>query len=96
MKICIIELTIIAKKISIIPRAKASSRLPFDVSKAIVVVITRVDPAILPPTIITAPTSAIARPNPAQIAVKIENLASMINILKRNNLDALTLFSKRL
>ena len=36
MKICIIELTIIAKKISIIPRAKASSRLPFDVSKAIV------------------------------------------------------------
>ena len=75
---------------------KASSKLPFDVSKAIVVVITRVDPAILPPTIITAPTSAIARPNPAKTAVKIENLASTIKIFNLNHIDASTLLSKRL
>ena len=78
MKICITEFTPTASITRIIPSAKASSKLPFDVSKAIVVVITRVDPAILPPTIITAPTSAIARPNPAKTAVKIENLASTI------------------
>jgi len=42
------------------------------VSSAIVVVITRVTPSMLPPTMITAPTSAIARPNPASSTVASE------------------------
>ena len=45
------------------PSASASGRSPLLVSSAIAVVITRVTPSMLPPTIITAPTSAIARPN---------------------------------
>ena len=60
----------------IIPKAKAKDKFPLDVSKAIVVVITLVKWSILPPTIITAPTSEIALPNPARITVKIEYLAS--------------------
>ena len=58
------------------PKAKAKDKFPFEVSKAIVVVITLVRWSILPPTIITAPTSEIALPNPAKITVKIEYLAS--------------------
>ncbi len=46
------------------------------VSSAIVVVITRVTPSMLPPTIITAPTSAIARPNPASSTVASEKRVS--------------------
>ena len=45
------------------PSPSASGRSPLVVSSAIAVVITRVTPSMLPPTIITAPTSAIARPN---------------------------------
>ena len=90
------EFTPTASITRIIPSANASSKFPFDVSKAIVVVITRVEPAIFPPTIITAPTSAIARPNPAKTAVKIENLASIIKVFRRNHRDASTLLSKRL
>ena len=46
-------------------RARAAGR-PCDVSSAMVVVITRVTPSMLPPTIITAPTSAAARPKPGE------------------------------
>src|SRR5574343_386057 len=44
------------------PKAKASGKSPLLVSSAIAVVITRVKPSMLPPTIITAPTSETARP----------------------------------
>ena len=47
----------------------ASGRSPFDVSSAIAVVMTRVKPSILPPTMSTAPTSAAARPKPASSAL---------------------------
>ena len=40
-----------------------------------VVVITLVYPAILPPTIMTAPTSAVSRPNPASSEEMIPYLA---------------------
>jgi hypothetical protein len=42
------------------------------VSSAIVVVITRVTPSMLPPTIMTAPTSEAARPNPSRPTVTSE------------------------
>ena len=53
----------------ITPRASASGRSPLLVSSAIAVVITRVTPSMLPPTIITAPTSEAARPKPASTTV---------------------------
>ena len=52
--------------ISTMPSPSASGRSPLEVSSAMVVVITRVTPSMLPPTIITAPTSALARPRPGQ------------------------------
>ncbi len=58
------------------PSASASGRSPLLVSSAIVVVITRVTPSMLPPTIITAPTSAMARPKPASSTVASENRVS--------------------
>ncbi len=51
------------------PRPSASGRLPLVVSSAIAVVITRVTPTMLPPTIITVPTSEIARPNAVSMIV---------------------------
>src|SRR5258708_30601617 len=48
------------------PSPRASGRSPFEVSRAIAVVITRVTPSMLPPTLMTAPTSALARPRPAR------------------------------
>ena len=65
-------------KSKIIPKAKAKGRSPLDVSSAIVVVITLVTWSIFPPTIITAPTSDIARPNPARNIVIKESLLSEI------------------
>src|SRR5258706_257652 len=62
--------------IRIIPRPSASGRSPLLVSSAMVVVITRVTPSMFPPTIIPAPTSAAARPNPARIVVSSENRVS--------------------
>ena len=50
-------------------RGVAIARLPLLVSSAIAVVMTRVTLSMLPPTIMTAPTSAIARPNPASAVV---------------------------
>ena len=54
---------------STMPSASASGRSPLLVSSAMAVVITRVTPSMLPPTIITAPTSAIARPKAASSTV---------------------------
>ena len=58
------------------PRASASGRSPLLVSSAIAVVITRVTPSMLPPTIITAPTSEAARPKPASTTVRSEKRVS--------------------
>ncbi len=54
------------------PSPSASGRSPLLVSSAIAVVMVRVKPAILPPTTMMAPTSAMARPNAARKAVRIE------------------------
>src|SRR5207237_8241526 len=58
------------------PRARARARSPRLVSRAIAVVIVRVIPAMLPPTINIAPTSAAARPTPASTAVNSLNRPS--------------------
>ena len=58
------------------PRPSASGRSPLLVSSAIAVVITRVTPSMLPPTIITAPTSEAARPKPASTIVTSEKRRS--------------------
>ena len=50
------------------------------VSSAIAVVITRVTPSMLPPTIITAPTSAAARPKPASTTVSSEKRVSQSSV----------------
>ena len=63
-------------KININPRATAISKFPFDVSNAIEVVITLVACAILPPTIIIAPTSDSDLPKPASTHVNNEYLES--------------------
>ena len=60
----------------ITPNARARGKFPFDVSREIDVVMTRVKWSIFPPTIITAPTSEIARPKPARTTVTSEYLAS--------------------
>ena len=62
--------------ISTAPNASANGKSPLLVSSEMAVVITRVTPSILPPTIITAPTSAMARPNPASTAVVSVNRIS--------------------
>src|ERR1041385_2631671 len=63
-----------------IPNPSASGRSPLLVSSAMVVVITRVTPSMFPPTIITAPTSAAARPNPARIGVRSEKRVSQSRV----------------
>ena len=68
-------------EIKIIPSIIAKFRFPFDVSKAIAVVITRVTPSIFPPTIMTDPTSDNALPVAAKIIVINENFASINNAL---------------
>jgi len=65
------------------PRPIASGRSPFEVSSAMVVVMVRVKPSILPPTIITVPTSAAARPNPASRVVTRLNRASHTMVAMR-------------
>ena len=61
------------------PSCKATSRRPTLVSRTTLVVNTLVFPAILPPTIKTAPTSAIALPNPRRIALVIPRRAQYIS-----------------
>jgi len=61
----------------IIPRAMASSSSPFDVSSEIAVVMTRVNPLILPPTMRAKPTSEMALPKAIITAAKTAYLASL-------------------
>ena len=51
-----------------------------------VVVMTRVTPSMLPPTMITAPTSAAARPNPASTIVTSEKRRSQSSVIAAPNL----------
>ncbi len=69
--------------ISTMPSPIASGRSPFEVSSAIAVVMVRVKPSILPPTMMTAPTSAAARPKPASSAVTRLKRASQISVATR-------------
>src|SRR5690606_38618228 len=71
--------------IRITPTESASGRSPLEVSSAMVVVITRVTPAMLPPTIMTAPTSAEARPRPASTAVSSEKRMSQTRVSAARN-----------
>ncbi len=64
----------------ITPSASASGRSPLLVSSAIAVVMVRVTPSMLPPTIITAPTSEAARPNPASTMVSSETRVSQSSV----------------
>ena len=66
----------IAMNINDIPRLNASDSSPLDVSKTMLVVMTLVMLSILPPTIITAPTSDNALLIPVIIIIKISNLDS--------------------
>lgn len=66
-----------------IPKPSARGRFPFEVSSAMAVVIVRVKPSMLPPTIITAPTSAAARPKPASSAVSRLKRASNNSVVMR-------------
>ncbi len=65
------------------PSPIAKGRLPFEVSSEIAVVMVRVKPSILPPTIMTAPTSAAARPKPASSAVSRLKRASHNRVAMR-------------
>jgi hypothetical protein len=58
------------------PRAMAVSKLPRRVSSTMAVVRTRVSPAMLPPTIMAAPTSEMTAPKPAIMAARIPRRAS--------------------
>ena len=62
------------------PSATASANSPIDVAWAIDVVITRVEWRILPPTIITAPTSEMARPKQARPIVIRDMRASLTRL----------------
>jgi tungstate transport system substrate-binding protein len=63
-------LTVMLRTIRISPRASASDKSPELVSRAMAVVMVRVWPRILPPTMMIAPTSDMARPKAARNAVK--------------------------
>ena len=78
--ICAAAFSASTRVIRMRPSESASGRSPLEVSRAIVVVITRVTPSMLPPTIITAPTSASARPMPASTAVKSEYRMSQTRV----------------
>src|SRR5262245_4724241 len=78
-------LTATTRVISTTPSPMASGRLPFDVSSVIAVVMTRVKPSMLPPTMSTAPTSAAARPKPASSAVTRLKRPSQIRVAMRLN-----------
>ena len=70
------------------PRAKAKGKSPLLVSKAMAVVITRVKPSMLPPTTITAPTSAIARLKQAITTVSKAQRSSQAKSKLRSQADA--------
>src|SRR5262249_2695698 len=76
-------LTTTTRAISTRPSPMASGRSPFEVSSVIAVVMVRVKPSMLPPTMSTAPTSAAARPKPASKAVTRLKRASKISVATR-------------
>src|SRR5215468_4904457 len=76
-------LTTTTRAISTRPSPMASGRSPFEVSSAIAVVMVRVKPSMLPPTMSTAPTSAAARPKPASSAVTRLKRPSQISVAMR-------------
>src|SRR6516165_7531706 len=78
-----VALTTTTMAISTRPSPMASGRSPFEVSSAIAVVMVRVKPSMLPPTMSTAPTSAAARPKPASSAVTRLKRASKISVATR-------------
>ena len=67
------------------PSPSASGRSPLLVSSAIAVVMTRVTPSMFPPTMITAPTSAAARPKPASTIVTSEKRRSQSSVTAAPN-----------
>ncbi len=68
--------------IKIIPMAMETLYCPILLFMAIKVVMTRVNPRMLPPTIITAPTSEIARPKPVTRAIIITDFSSKISKIR--------------
>ena len=76
-------LTTMTMAISTMPSPIASGRSPLEVSSAIAVVMVRVKPSMLPPTMMMAPTSAAARPKPASSAVTRLKRASQISVATR-------------
>ena len=74
------RLIIIAMKISDNPRYIANSSSPREVSSTILVVITLDMFDMLPPTMITAPTSDNARPRPVIDTITKSNLVSSIMV----------------
>ena len=68
-----------ANVIKISPNPMAKAKFPFPVSSAMDVVRTRVAWSIFPPTIMMAPTSPMARPNPASMAVNRDRRPSHIS-----------------
>src|SRR5262249_27588547 len=67
------------------PTPMAHGRSPFEVWSAIAVVMVRVKPSMLPPTMSTAPTSAAARPKPASSAVTRLKRPSQTNVAMRRS-----------
>ena len=65
-----------------IPKLNAKDSSPLDVSSTILVVITLVKLSILPPTIITAPTSESALLSPVMIMINKSYLDSKIIVLR--------------
>src|SRR5262249_45294251 len=76
-------LTTTTTALSTRPSPMASGRSPFETSSAIAVVMVRVKPSMLPPTMSTAPTSAAARPKPASKAATRLKRASKISAAPR-------------
>ena len=70
-----------ANESNVIPRLRAVGKSPFDVSSTIPVVIVRVRYAILPPTIIIAPTSDNARLNDRRIFIVKSYFDSNIRVV---------------
>ena len=71
-----------AINISDIPKLNANDNSPLDVSRTILVVITLVKLSILPPTIITAPTSERALLSPVMTIIKRSYLDSNTIVLR--------------
>lgn len=73
---------------NVTPKLRAKFKSPREVSRTILVVITRVLWAILPPTIITAPTSDNALPSPVNNVINKSFLPSNIMVYNFLVVDA--------